>query len=359
MKPMKRTLGMLLALMMIVSIPAAALADTYDIANGGIDVIANEDGQTVTQTQWSYDAENDNYTSTVVVDNKPDPAPVITGSSDENAVWIDAAEGSEANVTLKNVDGAAIFVIGEGDATITLEGSNTFDGNPYNPIVFDNGTTTVEGPGSLIGIASGAEENEWMSEMSDDSINTEGIYVGPETTLNVESGSVTGINQNQSLPGLNPGIGFQDGASLKVGDGIKVYDADGKDVTAAAVADPTILNTSAVTSIKSPVINHKLDSSLLEGVETVIKDAEGNEVSGTVQVEIFENGFVQITVRCSAGYTQIVGRVMVKDGQLVFKLSGVEYTLTEDNVLIVPLRFGGTVELKLSDELVKTLLGMF
>lgn len=75
---------MILALMMIVSIPAAAFADTYDIANGDINVFANDEGQTVSQVQWTKDSEN----PTVIVDNKPDSAPVITGSSNENGIYI-------------------------------------------------------------------------------------------------------------------------------------------------------------------------------------------------------------------------------------------------------------------------------
>ena len=178
----------------------------------------------------------------------------------------------------------------------------------------------------------------------------------------MESGSVTGINQNQDLPGLNPGIGFVEGAKLEVGEGVKVCDANGKDVTEAAVADPTVLNTSAVASIKTQptVINHKIAGTALQELETVIKDASGNVVEGKVNVEIYENRFVQITVRTADGfYTEIRGRVTLKDGELVFLLSGVEYTLTADNVLIVAMRNGGTVEVKLTDEVLEIIRGLF
>ena len=347
---MKRVLGMILALMMIVSIPAAAFAETYDIANGSIDVIADGEGQTV------YQSNGDSFTSAT------DSAPVITGSSDENGIFIASSEGAEANVTLQNVDGGHLYVVGEGDATITLEGSNTFENTSY-PVVIGNGTTTIEGSGSLIGIATGCEEEEWMAEHPD-KITTAGIEVGPESTLNVESGSVTGINQNQDLPGLNPGIGFIEGAKLEVGEGIKVYDANGKDVTEAAVADPTVLNTSAVTSIKAPqavtVINSMVAGSALQELETVVKDADGNEVEAKVIVEIYQNHFVKITVRTANGfYTELCGRAALKDGALVFLFSGVEYTLTADNVLVLPLRNGGTVEVKLTDEVLEIIRGLF
>ena len=229
----------------------------------------------------------------------------------------------------------------------------------------------MQGSGSLTGTAGivDVDENdphykewkEWVEE-NPDAIATAGVRVGSETTLNVESGSVTGINQNQDLPGLNPGIGFEEGAKLEVGEGIKVYDANGKDVTEAAVADPTVLNTSAVTSIKAPqaVINRMVAGTALQEIETVVKDADGNEVEAKVIVEIYQNRFVKITVRTANGfYTELCGRATLKGGALVFLFSGVEYTLTADNVLVLPLRNGGTVEVKLTDEVLEIVRGLF
>ena len=363
---MKRVLGMILALMMIVSIPAAAFAETYDIANGSIDVIADGEGQTV------YQSNGDSFTSAT------DSAPVITGSSNENGIFIASSEGAEANVTLQNVDGVYLSVVGlsisdgetgtysAGDATITLEGSNTFEDSGYGPVVYiGNNTTTIEGSGSLTATSSGteidSEDEEWFKEHPD-AIVTAGVLVGSETTLNVESGSVTGINQDQGLPALNPGIGFVEGAKLEVGEGVKVYDANGKDVTEAAVADPTVLNTSAMASIKAQpaVINRMVAGTALQELETVVKDADGNEVEAKVIVEIYQNHFVKITVRTANGfYTELCGRATLKDGALVFLFSGVEYTLTADNVLVLPLRNGGTVEVKLTDEVLEIIRGLF
>ena len=206
-----------------------------------------------------------------------------------------------------------------------------------------------------------SEDEEWFKEHPD-AIVTAGVLVGSETTLNVESGSVTGINQDQGLPALNPGIGFVEGAKLEVGEGVKVYDANGKDVTEAAVADPTVLNTSAMASIKAQpaVINRMVAGTALQELETVVKDADGNEVEAKVIVEIYQNHFVKITVRTANGfYTELCGRATLKDGALVFLFSGVEYTLTADNVLVLPLRNGGTVEVKLTDEVLEIIRGLF
>ena len=106
----------LLALLLFVSLPMSALAATWDIGNGDITVNAGSGGQTVTQG------------SQVDV---PDSAPVITGSSTENTVTINAEKDQTANVTLSgaNIDvssagKAAVSTTGEGNVNIELNGSN-------------------------------------------------------------------------------------------------------------------------------------------------------------------------------------------------------------------------------------------
>ena len=106
----------LLALLLFVSLPMSALAATWDIGNGDITVNAGSGGQTVTQG------------SQVDV---PDSAPVITGSSTENNVTINAEKDQTANVTLSGVNidvssagKAAVSTTGEGNVNIELNGSN-------------------------------------------------------------------------------------------------------------------------------------------------------------------------------------------------------------------------------------------
>ena len=113
----RKIVSTLLALLLFASLPVSALAATWDIGNGDITVNAGSGGQTVTQG------------SQVDV---PDDAPVITGSSDEHSVTINAEKDQTANVTLSGVnidtsteDKAAVSTNGEGNVSIELDGENT------------------------------------------------------------------------------------------------------------------------------------------------------------------------------------------------------------------------------------------
>ena len=113
----KKILSTLLALLLLASLPVSALAAEWDIGNGDITVNAGSGGQTVTQG------------SQVDV---PDSAPVITGSSTENTVTINAEKDQTANVTLSgaNIDvstkgNAAVSTTGEGNVSIELDGDST------------------------------------------------------------------------------------------------------------------------------------------------------------------------------------------------------------------------------------------
>ena len=113
----KKILSTLLALLLLASLPVSALAAEWDIGSGDITVNAGSGGQTVTQG------------SQVDV---PDSAPVITGSSTENTVTINAEKDQTANVTLSdvNIDGstkdkAAVSTTGKGNVSIELDGDST------------------------------------------------------------------------------------------------------------------------------------------------------------------------------------------------------------------------------------------
>ena len=107
----------LLALLLFVSLPMSALAATWDIGKGDITVNAGSGGQTVTQGDGAA---------------VEDSAPVITGSSTENTVTINAEKDQTANVTLSdaNIDvndkgKAAVSTNGEGNVSIELDGDST------------------------------------------------------------------------------------------------------------------------------------------------------------------------------------------------------------------------------------------
>ena len=107
----------LLALLLLVSMPVSALAATWDIGKGDITVNAESGGQTVTQGGGAA---------------VPDSAPVITGTSKENNVTINADSGQTASVTLSGVNidvrdkgKAAVSTTGEGNVSIELNGEST------------------------------------------------------------------------------------------------------------------------------------------------------------------------------------------------------------------------------------------
>ena len=107
----------LLALLLLVSMPVSALAATWDIGKGDITVNAESGGQTVTQGGGAA---------------VPDSAPVITGTSKENNVTINADSGQTASVTLSGVNidvrdkgKAAVSTTGEGNVSIELNGGST------------------------------------------------------------------------------------------------------------------------------------------------------------------------------------------------------------------------------------------
>ena len=107
----------LLALLLFVSLPMSALAATWDIGKGDITVNAESGGQTVRQGGGAA---------------VPDSAPVITGTSKENNVTINAESGQTASVTLSGVNidvrdkgKAAVSTTGEGNVSIELNGEST------------------------------------------------------------------------------------------------------------------------------------------------------------------------------------------------------------------------------------------
>ena len=145
----KRILSAGLALLLVASLPVTAFADTYDLANGSVEVSATENGQSVTQ-------------GSTYVSN--DPAPVITsnGTSTQNTVTIKADANQTANVTLRDVNidvsttggydaatnslkagDAAVSTSGEGNVTIELEGENTVRSGFYRAGLEKNNTGSL------------------------------------------------------------------------------------------------------------------------------------------------------------------------------------------------------------------------
>ena len=116
----KKIVSTLLALLLLASLPVSAHAATWDIGKGDITVNAESGGQTVRQGGGAA---------------VPDSAPVITGTSKENNVTINAEKDQTANVTLSGVNidvrdkgKAAVSTTGEGNVSIELNGGSTLRG---------------------------------------------------------------------------------------------------------------------------------------------------------------------------------------------------------------------------------------
>ena len=156
----RRILSGLAALMLAASLPMSALAREWDIADGDITIVADNDGQKVSQG-----TEND-----ISDDN-----PIIIGNSATNTVSIVTEKDQTANVTLSgaNIDGstkgnAAVSTTGEGNVSIELDGDSTLKSgfchagleknNGGSLTIADedkNGKLTAEGGGYGAGIGGG------------------------------------------------------------------------------------------------------------------------------------------------------------------------------------------------------------
>ena len=160
----KKIVSTLLALLLLTGVPVSALAAEWDISKGDITVNAGSGGQTVTQGGGA-----------AVVDS----APVITGSSTENTLTINAEKDQTASVTLSGVNidvsgerKAAVSTTGEGNVSIELDGDSTLKSgekhagleknNGGRLTIADqdeNGKLTAEGGKYGAGIGGGDEGN--------------------------------------------------------------------------------------------------------------------------------------------------------------------------------------------------------
>ena len=208
----KKILSTLLALLLLASLPVSALAAEWDIGNGDITVNAGSGGQTVTQG------------SQVDV---PDSAPVITGSSTENNVGIHVEKDQTTNVILSgvNIDVsgpriAAVYMTGEGNVSIELDGDSTLKSgsahagleknNGGSLTITDedkNGKLTAEGGEYGAGIGGGSQGTGSDITISGGEVNA--------------SGGVNGAGIGGGLRGKGKDITVSGDAKLKVQGGVE------------------------------------------------------------------------------------------------------------------------------------------
>ncbi len=190
----RRILSGLAALMLAASLPMSALAREWDIADGDITIVADNDGQKVSQG-----TEND-----ISDDN-----PIIIGNSATNTVSIVAEKDQTANVTLSgaNIDGstkgnAAVSTTGEGNVSIELDGDNTLkSGKGHAGLEKNNG-------GSLT-IADEDKNGKLTAEGGGYGAGIGGGYNGTGSDITISGGEVkaTGGSYGAGIGGGNRGTG--------------------------------------------------------------------------------------------------------------------------------------------------------
>ena len=208
----KKIVSTLLVLLFLASLPVSALAAEWDISKGDITVNAGSGGQTVTQGDGSA---------------VEDSAPVITGSSTENTVTINAEKDQTASVTLSgaNIDvsgkgKAAVSTNGDGNVSIELDGDNTLKSatnhagleknNGGSLTIADenkNGKLTAKGGDYGAGIGGG-----WRGSGSDITIS------GGEVNA---TGGVNGAGIGGGCYGYGNNITVSGDAKLKVQGGVE------------------------------------------------------------------------------------------------------------------------------------------
>ena len=239
----RRILSGLAALMLAASLPMSALARKWDIADGEITIVADNDGQKVSQG-----TEND-----ISDDN-----PIIIGNSATNTVSIVAEKDQTANVTLSgaNIDGstkgnAAVSTTGEGNVSIELDGDSTLKSgfchagleknNGGSLTIADedkNGKLTAEGGGYGAGIGGGYNGTGSDITISGGEVKATGGsygagigggYSGDGSDITVSggevkaTGGVNGAGIGGGLQGKGKDITVSGDAKLKVQGGVESW----------------------------------------------------------------------------------------------------------------------------------------
>ena len=199
----KKIVSTLLVLLLLASLPVSAHAAVWDIGKDNITVNAGSGGQTVTQGDGAA---------------VEDSAPVITGSSTENTVTINAEKDQTSSVTLSgaNIDvsnegKAAVSTNGEGNVSIELDGENTLkSGYRHAGLEKNNG-------GGLT-IADQDENGKLTATGGSDGAGIGGGFKGNGNNIVITGGEV-----NATSNGCGAGIGGGGGG-------------DGSDITVSGAA---------------------------------------------------------------------------------------------------------------------------
>ena len=242
----RKIVSTLLALLLFASLPVSALAAEWDIGNGDITVNAGSGGQTVTQGGGAA---------------VEDSAPVITGSSTDNTLTINAESGQTASVTLSgaNIDvsgkgKAAVSTTGEGNVSIELDGDSTLkSGNHHAGLEKHNGGSLtiadedengkLTATGGYYGAGIGG-----MSGMGGSNITISGGEVN--ATGGTSAAGIGGGSSNNSFDDPAPGAEVEPDTSRLTTNGSIEYYAPGADMENGT---PTSTTTGTLSPPENPV----------------------------------------------------------------------------------------------------------
>jgi len=267
MKSMKKLLSISLAVLLVAGTAITAQAKSYNVADGNTLVVAYKDGQEV------YTAPGFNFSG----DPSKDTSPVISGSSDQNIIALEADDGKTAELTLNNVTLRSAFglagytapipfslftVLMDGSAILNLRGSNTvFGPRDFNlgGVVFTSAGTSpanvsIRGDGSLTAVLSkGDPAGGSAITVSDVNLSVEGgsltgvapsgygVALYGESTLTVSEDYLHPASVTAS--GGEAGFLIQDDSRIIIGENNFVFDENGRDITAQVLANPELLKT--------------------------------------------------------------------------------------------------------------------
>ncbi|MGI6463909.1 MAG: hypothetical protein ACOX04_09940 [Candidatus Scatomorpha sp.] len=202
----RRTVSVLVTLLLLLLLPVQAFAETYDLAGGDITVTADDTGQYVSQPDKG------------IIDEKQNTETIInqTGLATANTVTINAEAGQTAEVTLDGVNidcsatgEAAVSTTGAGDVEIELDGNNILQsGDDHAGLEKNNdGTLTIGDDNAVAGSleATGGENGAGIG----------GGYVGNDASNITITGGEIEANGGVSAAGIGGG-NSGDGSNIKI-----------------------------------------------------------------------------------------------------------------------------------------------
>ncbi len=177
----KMAMSATVAAVMVLYLPIMALADPYDINNGNI----------LIEGTGTDAAPNHTVSQGGTVVNDHDSSPVVTGTSDQYTLTLDASAG-DVNVTFDNLtinavnsnNDPAVNVTGANDVTIELENNNNLTGGRFSAALEDHltGILTIkdaDNDGTLT--ATGGFQGAGIG----------GYYYGAGSDITIKGGTIT------------------------------------------------------------------------------------------------------------------------------------------------------------------------